>query len=82
MAQLLGRIPGKANAFVHDEIISRVKDEDVETLRAAQEKIMIDVAQEIMPDIRMRVESVAMRHWAKKAKHKVDATRRILVQEL
>lgn len=69
--QMLGRMPGKACAFVHDEIISRADEDRVEELRAMQERIMIDAAQDVMPDIRMRVESVAMRHWAKGAKHKV-----------
>ncbi len=81
--QLLGKMPGKANGFVHDEIISRCKDADVEELRVKQEQVMIEAAADIMPDIRpMRVESVAMRHWAKGAKHKIDGAGRIVVQEL
>jgi DNA polymerase I-like protein with 3'-5' exonuclease and polymerase domains len=79
--QMLGRMPGKACAFVHDEIISRCADDRVDELRAHQERVMIDAAQEIMPDIKMRVESVAMRHWAKNAKHKV-IDGKLQVQEL
>lgn len=79
--QLLGRMPGKVCAFVHDESISRCADDDVDQLRVKQERVMVSTAEEIMPDIRMRVESVAMRHWAKKASHVVKDGR-LIIQEV
>jgi hypothetical protein len=83
-AQMLGRMPGRACAFIHDEIISHtrgsVHENDVQHLREKQEQIMISAAGEVMPDIRMRVESVAMRHWSKKAKH-VERDGKIQVDE-
>ena len=83
-AQMLGRMPGRACAFIHDEIISHtrgsVHENDVQHLRELQEQIMISAAGEVMPDIRMRAESVAMRHWSKKAQH-VERDGKIKVYE-
>lgn len=83
--QMLGKMPGRACLFVHDEIGSHtrgsVHPDDVEGLRAAQERAMIESARRIMPDIIMRAESAAMRHWSKKAEHEEDAKGRIVVQD-
>lgn len=77
-AQMLGRMPGRACAFIHDEIISHTRGsshaDDLESLRASQERIMLAAAEQTMPDIRMRAESTAMRHWSKDAVHTVSAT--------
>lgn len=83
--QMLGKMPGRACLFVHDEIGSHtrgsVHPDDVEGLRAAHEHVMIESARRIMPDIIMRAESVAMRHWSKKAEHAEDSEGRIVVQD-
>lgn len=83
--QMLGRMPGRACLFVHDEIGSHTRGsrhpDDVEHLRQAQERVMISSAERLMPDIRMGCESVAMRHWSKDAEHEFDAQGRIVVQD-
>lgn len=78
-AQMLGLMPGKACAFIHDEIISDAHEGDVEETRVGQEYWMGKAAEELMADVRMKVESVAMRHWSKKAKHKQDEKGRLVL---
>lgn len=78
-AQMLGLMPGKVCAFIHDEEISDCAEDDVEEVRAGQEYWMGKSAEELMTDVRMKVESVAMRHWSKKAKHKQDEKGRLLL---
>lgn len=84
--QLLGKMRGRACAFIHDEVISHTRGasgahpDGVQELRAQQESRMIEGAAQWMPDIKMRVESVAMRHWSKDAAHAEDESGRLLVQ--
>jgi hypothetical protein len=76
-AQMLGLLPGKVCAFIHDEEISDCRLDDVEEVRAGQERLMLQAAEELLADVRMKVESVAMRHWSKKAKQKHDSSGRL-----
>jgi hypothetical protein len=78
-AQMLGLLPGKACAFIHDEVISDCREGDVEETRVGQERLMRQSAEELMRDVRMQVESVAMRHWSKKAKHRQDEKGRLVL---
>lgn len=83
--QMLGKMRGRACAFIHDEIISHTRGaagahpDDVQHLREQQESRMIAAAERVMPDIKMRVESVAMRHWSKDAAHAEDDFGRLVV---
>ena len=43
--------------FVHDEIITEVSKEKAEEMLVSQEKIMIDSMQQVVPDIKISVES-------------------------
>jgi len=78
-AQMLGLLPGKVCAFIHDEEISDCKVEDVEEVRVGQERWMLKAAEELLTDVQMKVESVAMRHWSKKAKHKLNSAGRLAI---
>jgi hypothetical protein len=64
--QLMGNMPGRACAFVHDEVISDCKPEDVEQVRWLQEKWMIKAAEENCPNVKMAVETAAFDRWTKK----------------
>jgi hypothetical protein len=77
-AQMLGELPGKACAFIHDEVISDAKPEDIEEVRAGQERLMLLAAERIMPDVKMSAESVAMTHWSKDAQATYDAAGRMV----
>lgn len=63
--QTLGRAPGRACAFIHDEIGSDCRPDEV----AAVEKLhvwgMIKAAEEYLPDVKMQVESAAGSVWSK-----------------
>lgn len=78
-AQMLGLMPGKACAFIHDEVISDCKVGDIEEVRAGQERWMLKSAEELMQHVRMQVASVAMRHWSKKATAKHDNSGRLVM---
>ena len=77
-AQLLGEIPGRACAFIHDEVISDAKPEDIEEVRAGQERLMLLAAERLMPDVVMKADSVAMSHWSKNAQAKYDSAGRMI----
>jgi hypothetical protein len=66
-AQLLGEMPGRACAFIHDEIISDCAVGDVDEVRAGHERLMLMAAENIMPDVQMKADTVAMKHWSKDA---------------
>lgn len=79
MDQLFGNMPGRACAFVHDEVISDCKPEDIQQVRCLQEKHMITAAEKNLPNVKMAVETVAMDPWTKKfpktfKKHNPDGT--------
>lgn len=79
MDQLFGYMPGRACAFVHDEVISDCKPEDMDQVRWKQERHMIAAAEANLPHVKMAVESVAMDPWTKKfpktfKKHNPDGT--------
>lgn len=78
-AQLLGELPGRACAFIHDEIISDCKVEDVDELKHGQERLMLLAAERMMPDVKMAADTVAMSHWSKNAKASYDDSGRLLV---
>lgn len=78
-AQLLGELPGRVCAFIHDELISDCKLEDVEAVREGQERLMLLAAERLMPDVRMKAETVAMTHWSKDAVAKYDDAGRLTV---
>ena len=77
--QMLGRMPGRVCAFVHDENISACKPEDVEQVRYLQEYWMLKAAEQWLPDVKMHVSSVGMHHWAKKAKATRDSSGALLM---
>ena len=79
MAQLFGEMPGRACAFVHDEVISDARPEDANEVRFLQEKFMIEAAEKNMPNVKMSIDSVGMDRWTKDfpktfAKHNKDGT--------
>ena len=78
-AQLLGEIPGRACAFIHDEVISDCKVEDVDEVKHGQERLMLLAAERMMPDVKMAADTVAMSHWSKNAKASYDDSGRLLV---
>jgi hypothetical protein len=78
-AQMLGELPGKACAFIHDEVISDCRVDQVEEVRAGQERLLLLAAERIMPDVKMAAESVAMTHWAKNAAHREDENGRLII---
>ena len=80
-AQMLGKMPGKACAFVHDEIITDCHRDDVEQARYWQEKLMLAAAGALMPDLKMKVASVAMSHWSKEASATFDEQGKMQVTE-
>lgn len=80
-AQMLGKMPGKACAFVHDEIITDCRRDDVEQARYWQEKLMLAAAGALMPDLKMKVASVAMSHWSKEASATFDEHGKMQVTE-
>lgn len=65
MAQLSGEMPGRACAFVHDEVISDCKPADMDQVKWFQEKFMIEAAERNLPDVRMAIDTVAMDRWTK-----------------
>jgi hypothetical protein len=78
-AQMLGLMPGKVCAFIHDEEISDCKACDVDEVAAGQEFWMARAAEELLPDVIMHVVSTAMRHWSKKAERLTDGLGRLIV---
>ncbi len=80
---LLGRFPGRLAAFVHDELITDCCPEAIEVVRIILETKMIEAAEMNLPDVRMRVECIAMDRMSKVAKHKVDKrTGRLILQRI
>lgn len=68
--QLLGRFPGRLCGFVHDELVADCKPSDIDQIRHVLEAKMIAAAEKLLPDVQMRVESIAMDRLSKVAKHK------------
>lgn len=63
----LGRLRGLAvlHNFIHDEFLLSVRRETVAEAVAIVEEIAIDSMQNIMPDVRISVESALMERWEK-----------------
>jgi hypothetical protein len=80
-AQILGDMPGRACAFIHDEIITDCAKEDVDAVRFHQERLMLAAAESIMPDVKMKAGTVAMAHWSKNAKARYDAAGRLQIDD-
>lgn len=78
-AQILGELPGRVCAFIHDEVISDCRETDVEEVKQGQERLLLAAAERLMPDVKMKAETVAMTHWAKNASACYDADGRLLV---
>lgn len=79
MAQLFGEMPGRACAFVHDEVITDCKPVDMDEVKYYQEKYMIEAAEKNLPDVKLSVDSVGMDRWTKDfpktfKKHNKDGT--------
>jgi hypothetical protein len=79
MAQLCGDMPGRACAFVHDEVISDCKPADMNQVKWFQEKFMIEAAEKNLPDVKMGIDTVSMDRWTKDfpkefAKHNKDGS--------
>lgn len=64
--QLMGEIPGRACAFVHDEIISDCKPLDRDQVAYYHNLYMLRATEENMPNVKMAVEHSAMDRWTKK----------------
>lgn len=65
IGQLMGEVPGRACAFVHDEVISDCKPLDRDQVAYYHNKYMIEAAEENLPNVRMAVEHQAMTRWTK-----------------
>ncbi len=63
--QLLGSMPGRACAFVHDEVISDCKPDDRDQVAFLQEKWMVKAAEENLPNVKMGVDTAAFDRWTK-----------------
>lgn len=79
--QVLGQIPGRACAFVHDEIVSDAREIDLEDVRFHHERVMLGVTERLMPDVAMHVQTTAMAHWSKDANPAHDAAGRLILSE-
>lgn len=80
---LLGRFPGRLAAFVHDELIADCDPAAIEAVRRVLEAKMIEAAEMNLPDVKMRVECIAMDRMSKVAKHKVDkSTGSLILQRI
>jgi hypothetical protein len=66
--QMLGRAPGRACAFIHDEIGSDCKVEDIAAVERLHVWAMLEAAKEYLPDVKMAVESAAGPVWSKSTK--------------
>ncbi len=55
----------KTVGFVHDEVISEVKESEAASLLSQQEKIMIDAMRVVCPDVEIRVESQISKEYCK-----------------
>jgi hypothetical protein len=64
-AQLLGTCPGRACAFVHDEVISDCKPLDRDQVAYYHNKYMIQAAEENVPNVKMGVDHSAFDRWTK-----------------
>jgi len=80
-AQMLGEMPGKLCAFIHDENITDCAAEDVDQVKHDQERLMLQAAEALMPDVKMAVETTAMTNWSKKAKTLYGPDGRLLVAQ-
>lgn len=78
-AQMLGLMPGRLCAFIHDEVISDCRPDQCEDVRIGHEKYLLQATARLMPDVKMAVESTAMTHWSKKAASKFDSAGRIII---
>jgi DNA polymerase I-like protein with 3'-5' exonuclease and polymerase domains len=67
----LGRLRGRAvlHNFIHDEVILSVPSDPADAAEVVEivEEIMVDSMQNIMPDVRISVESALMERWEKRA---------------
>jgi DNA polymerase I-like protein with 3'-5' exonuclease and polymerase domains len=52
-------------AFVHDEVVSEVPDNQIDELLNQQEEIMIKAMRQVIPDVEVRVESEVSKHYKK-----------------
>jgi hypothetical protein len=80
-AQILGDMPGRVCAFIHDELITDCAREDVDQVKFHQERLMLAAAENIMPDVRMKAGTVAMAHWSKNAKARYAAGGALIVDD-
>ena len=55
----------KVVGFVHDEIICEVPENEVEFKQKQMEKIMVDSMQNIVPDVKIKVESTVSKRYCK-----------------
>jgi hypothetical protein len=65
VGQLMGEIPGRVCAFVHDELISDCKPLDRDQVAYHHNKGMLWAAEENLPNVRMSVDHTAMDRWTK-----------------
>ena len=64
-------------AFVHDEFIAEIPNASREQRHAASyemARIMIDTAQQYVPDVKITASPALMKHWSKKAKTAHDSS--------
>ena len=67
-------------AFIHDEIILEIPEDDLMHVRAAAiSKIMIDSMKNIMQDTKVEAEAVLMRFWSKEAEAVYDENGRLQI---
>lgn len=78
-AQMLGEMPGRVCAFIHDENITDCARADVPEVASMQERLMIQATEELMPNVKMKVETIAMDHWSKDAAASFDSSGRLAV---
>jgi hypothetical protein len=60
-------------------LISDCSLEDVEAVKVGQERLMLLAAERMMPDVKMKADTVAMTHWSKNAAAVFDDQGRLTV---
>lgn len=72
----------RPTAFIHDEILGIVRDDELAADRVAMiQRIMIEAMQIITPDVKARSAACLMRHWSKDAEPVFDANKKLIVWE-
>lgn len=68
----------KITNFIHDEIIVECREEVANDVAKSVQKLMLQAAHEIIPEMLMKAEPAIMRRWSKDAEPAFDANGRLI----